>query len=51
MHETGACVENCERIEVADPRTNQMVLNPNGMYSYSIACVKSCPSMGWFWLV
>lgn len=44
VQETGECVENCERIEIANPSTGQMEINPNGMYEYSIACVKSCPS-------
>ena len=34
VYASGDCVESCPKIQVADPLTRELILNPNGLYQY-----------------
>jgi hypothetical protein len=44
IRDTGECVETCPRVQIPDPITNDLIINPNGMYQYGKVCVRKCPS-------
>jgi receptor tyrosine-protein kinase erbB-3 len=43
IYKTGECVDECPKTYQLDPITNEMVVNPDGLYQYGITCVKTCP--------
>ncbi|KAE8597049.1 hypothetical protein XENTR_v10016332 [Xenopus tropicalis] len=37
------CKEGCPQLQIYNPATYQMDLNPDGKYSFGASCVKKCP--------
>uniref|UniRef100_A0A8B9H564 receptor protein-tyrosine kinase n=1 Tax=Astyanax mexicanus TaxID=7994 RepID=A0A8B9H564_ASTMX len=39
----GMCKDACPRLMLYDPNLHQLVVNPNGKFSFGATCVKNCP--------
>ncbi|XP_072536407.1 epidermal growth factor receptor-like isoform X1 [Salminus brasiliensis] len=39
----GMCKDACPRLMLYDPNTHQLVVNPEGKFSFGATCVKNCP--------
>ncbi|XP_041823453.1 melanoma receptor tyrosine-protein kinase-like isoform X2 [Melanotaenia boesemani] len=44
FNNSGTCQESCPPLTLYDPKTRQVVNNPNVMYTLGPKCVKACPS-------
>ncbi|KAG9355864.1 hypothetical protein JZ751_000706 [Albula glossodonta] len=43
FQDMGTCKDACPRLMLYDPNTHQLVVNPDGKYSFGATCVKNCP--------
>ncbi|XP_041816926.1 melanoma receptor tyrosine-protein kinase [Chelmon rostratus] len=43
LNDDGTCKDTCPPLTVYDPKTRQLVKNPNAKFTLGATCVKSCP--------
>lgn len=45
FNDDGTCKDNCPPQTLYDPKTHQVVPNPNAKFTFGATCVKACPRM------
>lgn len=45
FNDDGTCKDTCPPEIFYNPKTHQMVPNPNAKYAFGAICVKTCPRM------
>ncbi|TMS09207.1 Melanoma receptor tyrosine-protein kinase [Larimichthys crocea] len=43
FNDDGTCKDDCPALTIYDPKTHQVVNNPNGKFTFGATCLKACP--------
>lgn len=48
FNDDGTCKDTCPPQMLYNPKTHQMVTNPNAKFTFGATCVKACPRMNFY---
>lgn len=43
FNDNGTCKDTCPPLTIYNPKTHQVVNNPNAKFTFGATCVKACP--------